>query len=145
MAKRTLQHMLAEQELLHAPAATDVQSAAVRMAEKNVAAILVVEGAELIGIFTERDLLRRVVASGLDPSETTIGDVMTTDVACLDASASGFEAVRVMHERQVRHLVVRGLDNGTGYGVVSVRDFLSSELAVFERELEFEERVWEEI
>ncbi len=144
MPHRTLGAILQNQELLHTTPDTSVQAAALKMAERNVAAILIIEDAELLGIFTERDLLRRVVAKGLNPLETPVGGVMTSDVVTLHVNATGFEAVRMMREQGVRHIVVSGL-NETGYAVASIRDFLSSELANFDREIEFEHRLWEEL
>ncbi|MEQ8665563.1 MAG: CBS domain-containing protein [Rhodospirillales bacterium] len=145
MPYRTLREIVDDQELLHATSDTDVHAAAVRMSERNVAAILVIDGGVLSGIFTERDLLRRVVAAGRDPQKTRLGDVMTTEVACVDAGQPGFEAARVMHDRGIRHVVITGAGNPVGYGVVSVRDFIAREMAIYERELEFEDRLWEEI
>lgn len=144
MPYRTLREILRRQDLLHVTPATPTLTTAQRMAERNVGAVLVLDQGDLRGIFTERDLLRRVVAEGLDPAKTPISDAMTTETICIDGGRTGFEAVRLMHERDVRHIVVMGLDD-PGYGIVSVRDFPPGELAAFHREIEFEERVWEEI
>jgi len=113
------------------------------MSQRHVASLPILRDGDLVGIFTERDMLQRVVARGVDPATTAVSQVMTPSPITVDADLTGFEAVRTMHERGVRHLVVTGL-GGTGYGIISIRDFPTSELATFEREIEFEERVWEE-
>ena len=144
MPNRRLRDILRGQNLLHVVSTTDVLSVAQQMVSRNVAAVLIIDAGALQGIFTERDLLRRVVATEQDPAKTVIKDVMTTDVLTVDADRTGFEAYRIMHENAVRHVAVVGLE-GIGYGVASIRDFRFGELKNYDNELEFEERVWEEI
>ncbi len=143
MPKRKLIDIVGDQELLYTAPDAPVQEAVEQMAARHVAAILVVEAGALKGVFTERDLLQRVVAAGLDTVNTTISQVMTPDPISLDARQSGFEAVRTMYEEGIRHIVVTGLAGG--YGVVSMRDFLGSELADFEKAMDFQSHVWEDI
>ncbi len=141
MPRRKLIDIVGDQELLFTAPDVPVQEVAKRMAARHVAAILVIEDGVLKGVFTERDLLQRVVAAGLDTVNTSIGQVMTPDPISLDAQRSGFEAVRAMNEEGIRHIVVTGLTGG--YGVVSMRDFLGSEMAEFEKALDSQSRVWE--
>jgi len=146
MPQRRLGDIVRNQNLLHVHPETTVHAAAVQMTDRHVAAVLVLDDGALKGIFTERDLLQRVVAPGLDPDSTPIGQVMTPDPLSIDAGALGFEAVRLMREEGIRHMVVTGMpDSGFGYAIVSQRDFMGAEMADFERELEFENRLWEEI
>ena len=144
MPHRTLREIVGDQDLLHVGSEASVLDAAKRMAERHVAAVLVIDDGQLQGIFTERDLLQRVVAVGLDPAGTPVSKVMTQRPLSVTADQTGFEAVRRMREEGIRHMVVSDLD-GIGYGVVSLRDFLGSEMAAFEKELEFEGKLWEEI
>ena len=143
MPRRKLIDIVGDQELLFTTPDAPVQEVAKQMAARHVAAILVVEDGVLKGVFTERDLLQRVVAVGLDTVNTSISRVMTPDPVSLDAQRSGFEAVRTMYEEGIRHIVVTGLTGG--YGVISMRDFLGSEMADFEKEMDFESGVWENI
>ena len=147
MSTATLRDMLRGQQLLFVTPTTTVHTAVCRMADRNVAAVLVLDNGKLWGIFTERDLLRRVVAQGRDPAETPIVDVMSTEIVSIGASRTAFEAYRLMHEFDVRHVVVDDLDgsDGIGYGIVSLRDFRFGELRNYDKELDFEERVWEEL
>lgn len=144
MQHRKLVDVLRDQDLLYVDSATSVKAAAEKMATRNVAALLIIDNEKMSGIFTERDLLRRVVVAGLDPVKTPIGDVMTKDMITLDGQRLGFEAVRLMSEMNIRHLVVTGLDGG-GCGIVSTRDFPHVELATFEREIEKEQHIWTSI
>ncbi len=143
MPRRKLIDIVGDQELLFTASDASVQAVAEQMAARHVAAILVVEDGALKGVFTERDLLQRVVAAGLDTVNTSISQVMTPDPISLDARRSGFEAVRIMYEEGIRHIVVTALNGG--FGVVSMRDFLGSEMADFEKEMDFQSGVWENI
>ncbi len=144
MHHRKLREIVAGQSLLNVNSKTLVVDVAKRMRDRNVAAVLVIDDGEMVGIFTERDMLRRVVAHGRDSTKTKIADVMTKNVATLDGSRLGFEAVALMIERNIRHIAVTGLPD-SGYGIVSMRDFAHSELSSFERELQFEQEVWSSI
>jgi CBS domain-containing protein len=79
MPNRTLRQVVEGQTLISAVADTSVRAAAIAMANSKVGAIMVVdEKGRLIGLFTERDVLNRVVAKGLDPDKTLLSAVMTT-------------------------------------------------------------------
>lgn len=145
MHQRKLGEIVQAQDLLHVTSDTSVVDVARKMTERNVAAILVVDDGGLTGIFTERDMLRRVVAAGLDPNATLIRDVMTREIIALGADRLGFEAVALMREYGIRHVAVTGAANALGCGIVSIRDFALSELSTFAREIEFEEKVWTSI
>jgi len=149
MPHRKLNEIVRGQQVLHVTPDTTIRQAVSQMAERNKATTLILADGELQGIFTERDLVKRVVAPGLDPDKTAISAVMTPSPMVVDGDGLGFEAVRLMHEGGMHHMVVSGLETadsgGTGYAVVSMRDIFGSEMASFEREIEFENKVWEEI
>jgi signal-transduction protein with cAMP-binding, CBS, and nucleotidyltransferase domain len=140
---RSLQEILRDQDLLHVTGDTNVQAAARHMAARNVAAVLVIDGGALKGIFTERDLLRRIVAQGREPAQTPIAEAMTTEMISIGAGHMGFEAFQLMHEHNVRHVVVTGLEGACPFGIVSIRDFPPCDRATYESEIAFEEHVWE--
>jgi len=77
MTIRTLRDIVAQQTPVTAPAAMSVRDAAIVMRQRRIGAMMVVEGGVLVGVFTERDALNRVVAEGRDPQATALGDVMT--------------------------------------------------------------------
>ncbi|MFC5302724.1 cyclic nucleotide-binding/CBS domain-containing protein [Azospira restricta] len=139
MPKRTLRDVIAHQQILSAPPSTTVRDAALRMAESKVGAILIVDGERLAGIFTERDLLNRVVARRLDPDTTTLAQVMTPDPRTIDPDKTLAHALVMMDEGCYRHVPV--VENGKPLGMVSARDALGQELVEFEHELERRDRL----
>jgi CBS domain-containing protein len=113
------QLMTAHVELIHPD--TTVHEAARVMQMFHIGALPVAEGSQLRGILTERDLVARVLAEGRDPTRTTVRDVMTAElIACVEDQDST-EALRLMQERQIRHLAV--VDHtGRLVGLLSLRD-----------------------
>jgi len=112
--------------LIYTAPSTSVRDAVKTMAEHNVGSILVMkDNRDLVGIFTERDLMQRVVSEGLDPETTPIRDVMTKDVIVVSGDTSRSDALNLMNEKHLRHLPVADDDNL--YGIVSLRDLLKFE------------------
>mgnify|MGYP003345062805 CR=1 FL=1 len=94
------------------------------MATRRIGAILVLEKGKLAGIFTERDALVRVIAKGVDPKKTTVGEVMTKNPDTIQPTESVQTALDLMAERGYRHLPV--MDEGQLYGIISIRDLYRS-------------------
>ncbi len=121
-----------------------VQAAAARMTEEACGSVLVCDGDRLRGIFTERDLVTRVVGRGLDPRTTRIEQVMTHDPDRIESTATAREALRRMDELGCRHLPVT--EDGRVLGVVSLRDLPIETVAEALPELEqrrvLAERMW---
>ncbi len=104
-----------------------VAQVARQMAELHVGAILVLNGDSLRGIFSERDLMKRVVLEHLDPETTPVRAVMSTNVVAVDELASLEEAMELMQSHNCRHLpVTRG---SRVVGFLSMRDLMNFELA----------------
>jgi CBS domain-containing protein len=95
--------------------------AAVLMNEHKIGSLLVMSGGQLIGIITERDILTRVVVPRLDPGETPVGDVMTTEVVCCQPHTKLDEARGVLKNRRIRHLPVVDEDQRL-HGLISIGD-----------------------
>lgn len=113
------------QELITVPATATVSDAVSRMSEKGVGAILVKKSPNTIdGIFTERDLMVRVVNVGKDAKTTTIGAVMSPEVQRVEGFTTVEDALSLMVVRGYRHLLVE--DAGTIKGIVSIRDLMVS-------------------
>jgi CBS domain-containing protein len=87
---------------------------------QQVGSVLVMDGGKLVGIFTERDILRRVVGERRDPATTRVADVMTRDLVVMRPSSSVVDAMRVISEKRIRHVPV--VDGDTVVGVVSQGD-----------------------
>jgi len=105
------------------------------MAEKNIGAVPVLNNNRLVGVFSERDVIKRVVARGIDPGSLTVGDVMTTKIVVAE-SQEGYEScLKKMQQAHCRHLpVVKGDEL---LGIVSLRDLLMIDLDEKERNLEY--------
>jgi CBS domain-containing protein len=106
--------------------AMSVLDAAKMMNEKGTGSVLVVEGGKLVGIFTERDLMRRVVAVQRDPAATAIRDVMTSALVTCHIDATVTDCGALMSERRIRHLPVVSGDEVVG--MVTTGDLLAWEL-----------------
>ncbi len=115
--------------LITAPPKTTVSEAAELMAHKKVGAVMVIEHESLVGIFTERDVVFRVIAQGRDAKTTPLADVMTTEPQTVDPNKSFGYALLVMHEYGFRHLPV--VENGKIIGIVSARNALDPDLEEF--------------
>ena len=98
-----------------------VLNAALLMNDHKVGALVVLDDSRIKGIFTERDVLRRVVAKGRDPATTRIAEVMTTNVICCQAQTSIDEARGVFKNRHIRHLPVVN-DQRRLMGLISIGD-----------------------
>lgn len=134
MHTRPVRDIIQRDEPLRAGPDETVHGAAIAMAEHCVSSVLVCEGERLLGIFTERDLLTRVVAADRDPKKTKLSEVMTPDPDTIDASDKVIEVIRRMDEFRYRHLPV--MDNGRIIGVVSLRDLPFDELAQMQPEID---------
>lgn len=108
------------QDLLTLAPQTTVGDAARLMAEHGIGAVPVIENDRLVGIFSERDLLQRVAAAGLDFDRTRLAEVMTAQPATVDASTAVVKALEVMQDGGFRHLPV--MQEGQPIGIVSMRD-----------------------
>ena len=133
MPNRTLRQVITGQTLVTARRDTSVRAAAVAMAEQSVGAILVVDDSgRLIGLFTERDALNRVVARGLAPEQTPLAAVMTDKLQTATPDKTLGHALHLMFEGGFRHLPV--VEDGRPVGMVSARNALGLEILQFERE-----------
>jgi CBS domain-containing protein len=100
-------------------AGDSVTEASRRMHEQQTGSLLVMDGQNLVGIITERDVLK-VVARGLDPNTTSIKEVMTTDVVTIEPNTRLKEAAKLMASKWIRHLPV--VEGTKVVGIVSQRD-----------------------
>ncbi len=92
------------------------------MATHNVGIVNVLDGDRLVGVFSERDVVRRVVDRGLDPARTSVGDVMTADLVVADADEDYQSAMRKMDQANIRHLPV--VSEGGLLSMISIRDLM---------------------
>ncbi|MCH7601154.1 MAG: CBS domain-containing protein [Planctomycetes bacterium] len=104
-----------------APDAT-VLEAAQLMNERMIGSVLVVQQGTLAGIFTERDVMRRIVAEKRDPAKTRLSEVMTKQVACATPHTPLDEVRVAMREKRIRHMPVIAEDGRTILGMISIGD-----------------------
>jgi CBS domain-containing protein len=97
-----------------------VADAVAEMNRHRVGSVLVLDGGKLVGIFTERDVLRRVVGASVDPRQSVVADVMTPDVITISPEATVEETMVLFTEKRCRHLPV--LDQGQLVGTISIGD-----------------------
>jgi len=113
-----------------------VLEAAQLMNRRGIGGVVVLDAEErVVGIFTERDILRRVVASGRDAARTMVRDVSTADVITMPLHTSIDECAALMSARRIRHLPV--IDEGRLVGMVTTGDMLAYRVAESEATLQF--------
>lgn len=134
MASRKIIDVIRNQKICSTGSTITVREAARQMASAKVGALLVIEKGRLIGICTERDILNRVVAPGLDADKIRIAEIMTRDPQTVSPEHPVSHALHMMDESDFRHIPV--VENGTVRGMISIRDALGEELSEFESELE---------
>ena len=109
---------------------TTLQDCAHLMKEQHVGSLLVKKGESLIGILTERDIVRKAVASGLDITKTPAKDVMVEEVVTVPPGADIFEAIHLMKDHDIRHLPVA--DGKKLVGFITIKDILKIQPQLFE-------------
>ena len=116
-----------QRELFSVEEHQSVAEVARKMTDLHVGAILVFNGTQLRGVFSERDLMKRVVVERCDADRTPVGQVMSTQVATIDESASLEEAMEAMQSHNCRHLPVTR--DGQVVAFLSMRELMNFELA----------------
>ncbi|MGO9083923.1 MAG: CBS domain-containing protein [Candidatus Sulfotelmatobacter sp.] len=128
----TLRELVKDRKVYSIDAARTVLEAARIMMEHNVGALPVLRDGELVGIFSERDIMNRVVAVGRTPGHTAVSEVMTANPRAVSADESVEECLFIMREFGFRHLPI--VDGRELKGLVSLRDILMRQAAEIERQ-----------
>lgn len=140
MQMRHMSEIVRHQNPVMLSPGTSVQHACERMRDRRVGAVLVLdEHQSLVGIFTGRDAVCRVLAVGLDPAKTRLSEVMTRNPETMPPGKTAIEALRLMQDGGFRHVPV--VENGKVVGVVSKGDFRGVE----QERLDEETGIWERI
>ena len=122
----TIRDLIANRTIHYVQPNQTVFEAANYMVDCNVGAVPVLDDTKLVGIFSERDIMKRVVTEGRNPLTARISEVMSTDVRSVEPGASTEEAMCLMQEHKVRHLPV--CEGRTLVGFLSLRDLLHCHL-----------------
>jgi len=122
----TLRRLIRCRELVAAPPTATVMDVAALMTDAHIGALCIMEGERLVGIFSERDLMTRVLVAGRDPRKTPVADVMTRDVVTATMDDSRSDCLSKMQEERFRHLPV--LEDGHAVTMLSMRDLMRDEI-----------------
>ena len=139
MPYRPIRSIIKDQKILTGSTTMTVVKAARLMQENQRGALMIVEEGGLVGIFTERDALFRVIANERDAQTTRLEEVMTRNVQTIHPDKPLGHALHIMYEGGFRHVPV--VDNGQPVGIVSARDALGPELKDFVYELLYREQI----
>lgn len=140
MAYRHMSDIVHDQKPLAMPPTALVKEACARMRERRVGAVLVTDAQQhLLGIFTGRDAVCRVVAEGRDPAKTALAEVMTAAPDTMRPGSDAVEALRRMQDGGYRHIPV--VENGKVIGIVSRGDFRGIEIDRLDEETGLWERI----
>lgn len=120
----TVSEILGEKsrEVISIDGGENVFEAVKTMVAANVGALLVTDGAEIAGIFTERDYLRRIAVEGRTSRNTLVREVMSSPVICINPETSVDESMALMSDRRIRHAPV--VDGGELVGMISIGDLV---------------------
>lgn len=139
MPSRAVRAVVAGRAVVSAPSKTCVEAAARLMRRRKVGALMVLDRGNLVGIFTERDALFRVLAEDLDPRATPLAAVMTRNPRTIEADKPFGYALMMMHEGGFRHVPV--MEHGRPLGMVTARDALAPELEELRTEMLHREEI----
>lgn len=136
MTRRTVADLISG-DVYSLQGTASVRDAGNLMCDRRVGAVLVIEDGRLDGIFTERDVITRVMAVGKDPDTTQLSDVVTRDPQIVPPQLNAVAALQLMRAGGYRHLPV--VEGGEVKGVISMRDFIGAEFQEADELLDFAE------
>ena len=123
---RSIRAILGDRETIVVARSASITDAARLMSAHHIGALPVLDHDRLVGIFTERDVLTRIVAAGRNPDTTLVGDAMSTELIVTDVNESYEVCMARMQQAHVRHLLA--LKDGRLAGIVSLRDVLAADV-----------------
>ena len=141
MSHRPISTIIENQEILTAPSTATVSDAARLMKQKKTGALMVCDKGRLVGVFTERDALFRVMAEERDPKTTLLAEVMTANPQTIGPDKTLGHALHMMYEGGFRNVPV--IKKGRPIGMVSAHDALGPELKEFVAEMDERENIAE--
>ena len=127
-----LSSLIKSQEVVSVSPQTTVEEAAITMTAKKIGSVVVMDGGKLAGIFTERDLLNRVIGRGLEPKKTSVSQVMSKEVCTISLDDTVENAFELMEKTKCRRLPI--IQSGRVVGMVTMRNILEWLVAEMESE-----------
>lgn len=131
----SIRQLLGNRPLFAIQGDATVQAAAEYMAENNIGAVPVMDGSRLVGIFSERDVINRVIAKSLVPAAVRVRDVMTKTIVVAQSDETHEDCLRKMKQANCRHLPV--VEGESLIGVISLRDLLQVDIHEKDDKIEF--------
>jgi CBS domain-containing protein len=123
---KSIRDIIGERRTVTVDAHASVSDVARQMATHNIGAVPVVDDGRLVGVFSERDILTRVVATDRNPLQTPVSEVMSSNLIVAECDESYETCLSRMQQAHVRHLIV--LEHGGLVGIASLRDLLAADL-----------------
>jgi CBS domain-containing protein len=128
-----LRSVVAGRETYFVPSADSIRQVAEYMSQRRIGAVAVLDGQRVAGIVSERDIMSKVVAKGLDPAHTKVSEVMSRELLVASPDDSYEDAARKMRQAGIRHLPV--VEDGRLIGMISQRDLLQVDLTAKDEEI----------
>jgi len=122
-----IKEILSDRELYTVTKDTSIKDVVIYMAEKGVGLVPIMESGKLVGVFSERDLVKRVIAKSKSLDETKVEDVMSTKLVIADLSEANESVLAKMKEANTRHILI--IENEKLIGVLAMRDLLELDLS----------------
>jgi len=122
-----IKSILAQRELYTVSKGTTIKNVVFYMAEKGVGLVPIMDSGKLIGVFSERDLVKRVIAQNKSLDETKVEDVMSTKLIIADVDEANESVLAKMKEANTRHILI--IENEKLIGVLAMRDLLELDLS----------------
>jgi CBS domain-containing protein len=122
-----IKELLARRELYTVTKDTSIKNVVFYMAEKGVGLVPIMDSGKLVGVFSERDLVKRVIAKNKSLDETKVEDVMSTNLVIADVSEANESVLAKMKEANTRHILI--IENEKLIGVLAMRDLLELDLS----------------
>lgn len=132
---KTLREVMREGFIFALQRTASVAEAAQMMETHNIGIVAVLEGERLVGVFSERDVVRRVLNRGRDPLRTAVGDAMTTNLVVASPDDDYQVAMRKMDHANIRHLPV--VDDDRMVSMLSIRDLMRVDMARLTEEIRY--------
>jgi CBS domain-containing protein len=123
-----IKELLSKRELFTVSIGTTIKDVVYYMAEKGVGLVPIMDSGKLIGVFSERDLVKRVIAKNKNLEETKVEDVMSTKLVIADVNEANESVLAKMKEANTRHILI--IENEKLIGVLAMRDLLELDLSV---------------
>ena len=132
---KSIRELVKERPVYSVSKDATVQDAAEHMSRHNIGAVTVMDETRLVGIFSERDVINRVLAKRMDPSTTAVSSVMTSNLIVASPDETNVSCLKKMKAANCRHLPV--IEGDSLIGMISLRDLLQVELSEKDDELQF--------